>query len=179
MSGLPNTFERVYCSIGANLGDRERTLAACVAELDAIAESRVVRVSPLYETEPVGDIPQPDFLNAVVALETGLQPEPFFDACLQIEQHFGRERRQRWGPRTLDIDIILFGRRHVQTARLQIPHPRFSERSFVLIPLADLVPDLTPPGFSLPVAELAERCTDPARVIRYSPESQEWLSQNL
>ncbi len=178
MSAQPNTPEMVYCSIGANLGEREQTLRACVDALDAVESSRVTRVSPLYETEPVGEVPQPDFLNAVVEVETALQPEAFFAACLRIEQHFGRERRIRWGPRTLDIDIILFGRRRVHTERLQIPHPRFSERAFVLIPLADLVPELIPPGYTQNIADLARFCPDQARIVRFDPEFREWFSPN-
>lgn len=131
-----------YLSMGSNLGDRVETLRGAVAELRATPEVRVRAASSLYETTPVGYREQPDFLNAAVRVETSLEPEALLDRCLGIEERFGRRREVRWGPRTLDLDIILYGDLSIATERLVIPHPRARERAFVLVPLIELDPEL-------------------------------------
>lgn len=138
--------------------------------MDALgAIGRVVAVSSLWETAPVGDIPQGDYLNAVVVMDTLLGPRPLLDACLAIERDAGRERRERWGPRTLDLDLLLYGDAVVDAPGLTIPHPRMAERRFVLAPLAEVLPDAVIPGHG-PVGGLlaavagqeASRIVDPA-----------------
>lgn len=138
--------------------------------MDALgAIGRVVAVSSLWETAPVGDIPQRDYLNAVVVMDTLLGPRPLLDACLAIERDAGRERRERWGPRTLDLDLLLYGDAVVDAPGLTIPHPRMAERRFVLAPLAEVLPDAVIPGHG-PVGGLlaavagqeASRIVDPA-----------------
>ena len=130
-----------YVGLGANLGDREETIRAAVAELPD-----VVAVSPLRETDPVGVTDQPQFLNGVAALETELAPRELLDVLLAIERRLGRERRERWGPRTIDLDLLLYGDAVIDEDSLKIPHPRLHERRFVLEPLADLAPKLVVPG---------------------------------
>ena len=130
-----------YVGLGANLGDREGTIRAAVAELPG-----VVAVSTLRETDPVGITDQPRFLNGVAALETGLTPRELLDVLLAVERRLGRERGQRWGPRTIDLDLLLYGDEVIDETGLTIPHPRLHERRFVLEPLAELAPALVVPG---------------------------------
>jgi 2-amino-4-hydroxy-6-hydroxymethyldihydropteridine diphosphokinase len=130
-----------YVGLGANLGDREETIRAAVAELPD-----VVAVSPLRETDPVGVTDQPQFLNGVAALETELAPRELLDVLLAVERRLGRERRERWGPRTIDLDLLLYGDEVIDEDGLKIPHPRLHERRSVLEPLADLAPQLVVPG---------------------------------
>jgi 2-amino-4-hydroxy-6-hydroxymethyldihydropteridine diphosphokinase len=130
-----------YVGLGANLGNREETIRAAVAELPD-----VVAVSPLRETDPVGVTDQPRFLNGVAALETELAPRELLDVLLAVELRLGRERRERWGPRTIDLDLLLYGDEVIDEDGLKIPHPRLHERRFVLEPLADLAPQLVVPG---------------------------------
>ncbi len=155
--------EGVFLGLGSNLGDRERYLSEGLRSL-ARRGFRPVRASVLYETEPVGGPPQGWFLNMVSQGETDLQPEELLAACLETEEELGRERETRWGPRTLDLDLLLFGDEVRDTPMLTLPHPRLAERLFVLVPLSELAPDLRPPRLGLSVAELRERCADPSRL---------------
>ena len=132
---------RAYLSLGSNLGDREAYLRNAVADLPD-----VVAVSPVYESSPVGGPPQDDFLNAVVALDTPLSPRQLLDLAYQLETRAGRVRTVRWGPRTLDVDLLLVADLVIDEPDLTVPHPRMNERAFVLAPLADLDPSLVPPG---------------------------------
>ncbi len=155
----------VFLALGSNLGDREATLAAA---LEALPGVRAVRKSSLYETEPVGGPPQPEYLNQVVAGETALPPEELLPACLAVEARFGRERRVRGGPRTLDIDILFYGDVVRESPRLTLPHPRLHQRRFVLVPLAEIAPGLVHPRLGLSVRELLVRCEDRSRVLPYA-----------
>jgi 2-amino-4-hydroxy-6-hydroxymethyldihydropteridine diphosphokinase len=138
---------RAYVGLGANLGDRERTLRAAVEALAAEAGIEVVAVSTLRETEPVGVGEQPPFLNGAVALETTLTARELLDRLLAAEQRFGRIRIPgEHGPRTLDLDLLLYGDEVIDEPGLTVPHPRLHERRFVLEPLAELVPGLVVPG---------------------------------
>jgi 2-amino-4-hydroxy-6-hydroxymethyldihydropteridine diphosphokinase len=128
---------RAFLGLGSNLGDRWAHLRAATARLpDVVATSRV------YETDPVGGPPQGKYLNMVVELSTELAPEELLAAARDAEAAAGRARAERWGPRTLDVDILLVGDLSVSTPDLQVPHPRLWDRGFVLVPLADLAPDL-------------------------------------
>ena len=129
---------RAFLSLGSNLGDRRQFLAEAVGSLG----SSVVAVSPVYETDPVGGPDQGRFLNLVVQLETDLNPRQLLAVCHRLESAAQRVRMQRWGPRTLDVDIIWIDGVTVDEPDLVIPHPRWSERTFVLAPLADLAPEL-------------------------------------
>jgi 2-amino-4-hydroxy-6-hydroxymethyldihydropteridine diphosphokinase len=138
---------RAYVGLGANLGDRERTLQAAVAALAAEPEIKVVAVSALRETEPVGVGEQPPFLNGAVALDTTLSASELLDRLLAVEQRFGRVRVPgEHGPRTLDLDLLLFGDEEIDEPGLTVPHPRLHERRFVLEPLVDLAPGVVVPG---------------------------------
>ncbi|HJQ51522.1 MAG TPA: 2-amino-4-hydroxy-6-hydroxymethyldihydropteridine diphosphokinase [Gaiellaceae bacterium] len=138
---------RAYVGLGANLGDRERTLREAVAALTAEEGIEVVAVSTLRETEPVGVGEQPLFLNGAAALETTLEAGELLDRLLAVEQRFGRVRvPSEHGPRTLDLDLLLFGEEQIEASGLTVPHPRLYERRFVLEPLAELDPGLIIPG---------------------------------
>ena len=134
---------RVFLGLGSNLGDRERTLREALASLPG-----VVAVSPVYETDPMGGPQgQPPYLNLVVELDTDLGPRQLLGVCHRLESAAGRVRQTRWGPRTLDVDILLMGDLEVDQPDLTVPHPRMYERAFVLAPLADIAPDLVPEGW--------------------------------
>ncbi len=137
---------RAYIGLGGNLGDRQRYLERALALLDAEDAIDVVAVSRIRETEPVGYVDQPRFLNAVAAVETTLSPRAFLERLLAVERSLGRDRTgPRFGPRTVDLDLLLYGDVTVDEPSLSIPHPRLAERRFVLEPLAELAPDLTLP----------------------------------
>lgn len=137
----------VYIGVGANLGDREATIRTALDRLDAEEEIEVVRVSSLRETDPVGYVDQPRFLNGAAALETDLPPRELLERMLAVERELGRVRDgPRFGPRTIDLDLLLYGDAVVDEPGLLIPHPRMAERAFVLEPLAELDPELVVPG---------------------------------
>ena len=135
-----------YVALGANIGEPTATVLAAITALAGLPESRVLRSSSLYRTTPVGLRNQPDFINAAAALETALSAEALLDALLDLEVRFGRHRRDRNGPRTLDLDLLLYNDSEIDPPRLTVPHPRLHLRAFVLCPLAEIAPDLTIPG---------------------------------
>jgi 2-amino-4-hydroxy-6-hydroxymethyldihydropteridine diphosphokinase len=135
-----------YVALGANLGDPVATVRAAFAALTALPASRLVLSSSLYRTAPVGFAGQPDFVNAVAEVATGLEPEALLAALLTIEQDFGRLRGEKNGPRTLDLDLLLYGERQMERPGLTLPHPRMHLRAFVLLPLAEIAPQLAIPG---------------------------------
>ena len=138
---------RAYVGLGANLGDRERTLLAAVDALAAAEGVEVVAFSTLRETEPVGVDDQPHYLNGVAELETTLPPRRLLERLLEVEQRFGRVRIPgEHGPRTLDLDLLLYGESEIDEPGLTVPHPRLHERRFVLEPLAELARGLVVPG---------------------------------
>jgi len=137
---------RAVLSVGANLGDRLGTLQGCVQAIGRLGETEVLAVSPVYQTAPVGGPPQPDYLNAVVIVATGLSPAALLAGVNGIEAGFGRVRAERFGPRTLDIDIISFAEEISGDPVLTLPHPRAHERAFVLAPWHDLDPGARLPG---------------------------------
>jgi 2-amino-4-hydroxy-6-hydroxymethyldihydropteridine diphosphokinase len=149
---------RAYVALGSNLGDRERTLREAVAALGAEDGVEVVAVSSLIETEPVGFVDQPRFLNGVAALETERPAGALLELLLDVERRFGRVREgvPAHGPRTLDLDLLLYGDAEIDEPGLRIPHPRMHERAFVLGPLAELAPGLEIPGRGAVEANLAE-----------------------
>lgn len=137
----------VYVGLGSNLGDREQTIRGALARIKADPEIDVVAVSSLRETDPVGYTDQPKFVNGAAALRTELSPKALLERLLQIERELGRERSgPRYGPRTIDVDLLLYGSEEVDEPGLRIPHPRLAERAFVLEPLAELDSDLEVPG---------------------------------
>ena len=135
-----------YVALGANIGEPAATVLAAFTAVAGLPESRLLRTSSLYRTVPVGLRNQPDFINAVAALETRLGAEALLDGLLDLEVRFGRYRRDRNGPRTLDLDLLLYNDSEVDLPRLTVPHPRLHLRAFVLCPLAEIAPGLTIPG---------------------------------
>jgi 2-amino-4-hydroxy-6-hydroxymethyldihydropteridine diphosphokinase len=138
--------ERAMLGLGSNLGDPLANLQAAVDRIRERPGVRVLRSSRVYETDPVGGPPQPFFLNAVVEVETTLDPSGLLAVCLAVEQDLGRVRAERWGPRTIDVDLLIFDERTIDEPDLAVPHPRMHDRAFVLVPLAELDPDPMLPG---------------------------------
>ncbi|WP_279479823.1 2-amino-4-hydroxy-6-hydroxymethyldihydropteridine diphosphokinase [Aureimonas sp. SK2] len=140
---------RAYLGLGGNLGDPVKAMRQALHALDADDRTQVVSVTPVYRTPPWGLVEQPPFLNACAAVETRRTPEELLDLCLSIEASLHRDRAVRWGPRTVDLDILDFGGVALHTERLTLPHPRMADRAFVLVPLADLAPGLAVEGVGI------------------------------
>lgn len=172
---MAGCWQRAYVGLGSNLGNRAAFLRGALAALDAEPGVRLMGVSPIYETDPVGVTDQPPFLNQVAELETVLTPDALLTRLLAIERAFGRERRVRWGPRTLDLDLLLYGDARIATERLCVPHPRMTERAFVLVPLADMAPDLVIPGTGRCVRDWV-RLVGTKGVRRWKPIASETAS---
>ncbi|CAD7045363.1 2-amino-4-hydroxy-6-hydroxymethyldihydropteridinediphosphokinase [Pseudorhizobium endolithicum] len=128
--------------LGGNIGDPPAAMAQALRCLDERADCRIEAVSRLYQTPPWGKTDQADFFNCCAVIATSLEPEELLDVCLSIERGMKRERLERWGPRTIDIDILAYEGRQAESDRLTLPHPRMTERSFVLMPLADIAPKM-------------------------------------
>jgi len=149
-------WHTAYIGLGSNLGERGATLRAAIRELGSRCGIRVVKVSRFRESEPVGGPPQGPFLNAALRIETRLEPERLLEVMQQIEDAFGRTRSVRWGPRTLDLDLLLYEDRVINTPSLQVPHPLLHQRRFVLEPLCDLSPHLVHPVLGKSMGELLD-----------------------
>lgn len=143
-----NPSVRAFVALGANLGDVEMTLAEAVWALDGLPQTSVREQSPWFRSAPWGRTDQPEFTNGVAELQTRMVASELMQRLLEIEQRFGRERRadQRWGPRTLDLDLLLYGDQVIDEPGLTVPHPRLHERAFVLLPLSRIAPGVEVPG---------------------------------
>lgn len=141
--------ERAFLSLGGNLGDPARAMGSALRMLNSEPDIDVVAVSSLYRTPPWGKIDQPDFLNVAAELRTTLSPRGLLDICLEAERRLKRVRKERWGPRLIDMDILAFGDSKIHEAGLEIPHPRMLERAFVLVPLAEIAGDFVIEGLSV------------------------------
>jgi 2-amino-4-hydroxy-6-hydroxymethyldihydropteridine diphosphokinase len=143
----------VYIGLGSNLGDRELNLLAAGTKIAEMAEVKVTQASSFYETEPVGYTEQGNFLNSVLKVSTTLRPRDLLRGLQAIENDLQRKRLFRWGPRSIDLDILIFGEEVIQEEGLVIPHERLHERAFVLVPLLELAPDLVHPGTGKRIGE--------------------------
>ncbi|WP_433746173.1 2-amino-4-hydroxy-6-hydroxymethyldihydropteridine diphosphokinase [Falsibacillus pallidus] len=132
---------QAYLSLGSNIGAREAYLQKAIHSLHVHPEIRVEKISSIYETDPVGYTDQGNFLNMAIQVETSLTAEQLLSACLETELELGRKRDIKWGPRTIDLDILLYNNENIETEKLIIPHPRMAERAFVLIPLLEINPE--------------------------------------
>jgi len=144
---VTKAHQQVFVGIGCNLGERAATIETAVSSLADLPGCDNLSVSSLYETEPLGPADQPDYLNAVAGFDCALEAHALLDCLQQIEQKHGRVRTgKRWGPRTLDLDLLLYGRTLINSERLTVPHPGIAGRSFVLVPLLEIEPNLVIPG---------------------------------
>lgn len=150
---------RVFIALGSNLDDPAGKVKQGFAAISRLRGTRLAAQSSLYASAPVGYADQPDFINAVAEVETALAPRALLDALQAIEREHGRERRFRDGPRTLDLDLLLYGEQRIDEPGLSLPHPRMHERAFVLAPLVEIAPGSVIPGKG-PAADWLARCTD-------------------
>ncbi|GHC34804.1 2-amino-4-hydroxy-6-hydroxymethyldihydropteridine diphosphokinase [Aidingimonas halophila] len=158
-------YATAYIALGSNLDTPRQHVERAVTQLRELPVTHLTRCSRLYASKPVGPQDQPDFVNAVVEVITQLSPLALLDQLQALEQRHGRERSRHWGPRTLDLDLLLHGDTRMQTSRLVLPHPHMHERAFVLVPLADIAGNLTLPG-DIDVATLADKyANDDLRVL--------------
>lgn len=158
----------IFIALGSNIGDREEHLLGAVAAVGRLTDTRITALSPFYDTEPVGGIPQNNFLNAVIRLASSLTPQELLKELMQIETSvFGRKREQRWGPRCIDLDILFYGSEVIdKPPDLLLPHPRLHERRFVLAPLADIAPEFIHPTLGRSISELLAGLPPGGNVMR-------------
>lgn len=159
-------WHEAYIGLGSNLNDPKSQLDEARRRLALLPGVVITKVSSYYATPPVGVLEQPWFVNAVVAIQTNLPPEELLTALLQIEADMGRVRRQRWGPRLVDLDILLYDNAVIQTQRLQVPHPEMACRGFVLLPLAEIAPQAYHPVLHQTVSQLLADLPAEAKVAR-------------
>jgi 2-amino-4-hydroxy-6-hydroxymethyldihydropteridine diphosphokinase len=157
---------RAWVGLGSNLGDRLGSLKRALGMLQMIPKTELVRVSSVYDTEPVGKADQPRFLNAAAELETALDPRALLAELLTIEDRCGRIRRDAWGPRTLDLDLLVHGNVELATDEITVPHPRLAARAFVLVPLAEIAPALVVPGLRKNVRLLLKELGDTKGTVK-------------
>ncbi|WP_018343602.1 2-amino-4-hydroxy-6-hydroxymethyldihydropteridine diphosphokinase [Cytophaga aurantiaca] len=157
------TSHTVVILLGSNLGSRQEFMQQAAQEL-SIQVGAIIKSSSYYETKAWGNETQPDFLNQVLVCETAQKPIDVLNTCLSIEKNLGRDRKEKWGSRTIDIDILYFGNEIMATPELKIPHPFLHDRRFTLVPLVEVLPDFVHPIFNFSSKQLLERCTDELQV---------------
>jgi 2-amino-4-hydroxy-6-hydroxymethyldihydropteridine diphosphokinase len=165
-------MNRVFVGFGSNLGDRRAFLLRALQELGKVRETTVVGASSVYQTEPVGEKVQPEFLNMVAELRTSLRPVDLLRSMKTIEKNLGRSSTKRWGPREIDLDLLYFGDLVLNDEGLQIPHPENTNRRFVLIPMKEIAEDFIDPLRMLSMVEMLKRCTDTSAVRKAASDKQ-------
>lgn len=159
--------ENVFLGLGSNVGNREAYLEASVDAIGKLKTTEILRKSSIYETEPWGVEGQEPFLNQVLEIETRLKPDDLYTHCQNIERVLGRKKNRNWRPREIDIDLLLYGNRVINSETVQVPHPYLADRRFVLVPLAEIAHRLMVPGLNRCVRELLDVCTDSKSVRLY------------
>ncbi|CAM4247148.1 2-amino-4-hydroxy-6-hydroxymethyldihydropteridine diphosphokinase [Lederbergia lenta] len=149
-----------YLSLGSNMGDREKCLKLAIKDLHQHPDIQIEALSSIYETEPIGYVDQANFLNMVVKITTSLSAIELLNSCLKVEQELGRIREFRWGPRIIDLDILMYNKENIEMEALQVPHPRMVERAFVLIPLLEIDRNLELPNSFIPLTEVLDEISD-------------------
>jgi 2-amino-4-hydroxy-6-hydroxymethyldihydropteridine diphosphokinase len=162
----------VFLGLGSNVGDKEKHLAQACDRINTIERSSIIHVSSVYESEPWGRKDQDAFLNQVIEIKTNLKPGTFFAACQKIEKSMGRASSIRWGPRIIDIDLLIYHHRIIDDKGMQVPHPRLTQRRFVLVPLVEIAPHVIIPGVGKNTLEILQECEDSGKVIIYRKRSE-------
>lgn len=163
---MKNPFFPAWLSLGSNLGDSMQQLATAVTLIGSDVElTQVHRLSPVYRTKAWGNTEQPDFLNMAVELRTALPAAELMQSLLAVERKMGRERLEKWGPRTIDIDLLFYRDETIREPQLQVPHPLLHERRFVLLPMNDLSPELIHPVLGKSIARLLADCPDQSEAL--------------
>lgn len=156
----------VFLGLGSNVGERQKFLNQAVAEMKKIADTSIIWASSIYETEPCGNTEQAKFLNAALEIETPLQPPELLRVTKEIERRLGRVATVKWGPREIDIDVLLYDGLVYDDETLIVPHPEIEKRKFVLVPLKEIAPDVVHPINGMTVEEMANACRDTGRVVK-------------
>ncbi|MCB0524983.1 MAG: 2-amino-4-hydroxy-6-hydroxymethyldihydropteridine diphosphokinase [Lewinellaceae bacterium] len=162
---LQKRYINVYLCLGSNMGDRKENLRLAYHSIDKNI-GKVARKSHLYETEAWGNIKQDPFYNQIIMVNTTLQPRELLGMIARIERDLGRVKTEKWGPRTIDIDILFYGKRVIRDKGLEIPHPELHKRAFVLAPMLEIAPDLEHPVLKIPIDQLYLDCKDTSEVVQ-------------
>lgn len=170
--------QTVFLGIGSNVGDRVGYLTDALKEISKLEATEIVEVSSVYETEPVGEIQQPEFLNAVVKIKTSLEVKEFHRSIKEIEKEVGRQATVRWGPREIDIDILLFEDMELNCKNLKIPHPELVNRNFVLAPFSEIAPTVIHPTMKKEIHVLQSECHD-IHMVRLSEQFSKKLQSQI
>jgi 2-amino-4-hydroxy-6-hydroxymethyldihydropteridine diphosphokinase len=171
------TSVTAYIGLGSNLGDRMFHLREAIRLLDTHPGIRVTRLSSVYETAPVGFLDQPDFCNMVAEVRTTLSAYGLLRAMLETERTLHRVRTVRWGPRTIDLDLLLYGEEVIRQNCLEVPHPRMAERAFVLVPLYEIAGDISIPGTDARIVDWLRALPSGQAVLPLAVDTKEWLSR--
>lgn len=161
---FPKKYINVYLGLGSNMGDRAANLKSAAALISKLI-GKIAKQSHVYETAPWGNTEQEAFLNQVIMINTTLDPRDLLDATNKVEREMGRVKKEKWGPRIIDIDILFYGKRIVRDKGLEIPHPELHKRAFVLVPLMEIAPELEHPVLNKPIDELYMACDDQSEVV--------------
>lgn len=168
----------VYLSLGSNIGNRQKNISNAVKFLKKNPKVQVEKLSSLYETAPIGP-PQRKFINAILKIRTSVSPHRLLYFLKSVEQKMGRKKIIHFGPRNIDIDLIFYGKKRIHSKNLQVPHPSFHKRKFVLVPLSEISPTLRPVGFRKTVSQLSDELTDPKQKVKLNRFASSYLSNRI